>query len=462
MIAKIKQRFEALLHAEIKTNLNLWHIAGLLLILLLAVDLRIESVQRTVVDIPIRADAQDYFFCAYNLKEYGVYSRTPTLPRAPARAPAPDAVRSPGYPLFLYPFVNKTPTFGMIRSILITQALISAATVLLAYLLFSTFLSPSVALIPSLLTAISPHLVTMNVYVLSETLFCFLVVLAFWLISKLSPRTNLALPLLIGIVIAAASLTRPGLQYFVVPLAILVYYQSTGSERWKRAGLIVLGFGLAYAPWIIRNIHTLGVTTDPTLMINTLENGMYPNFMYHGNPRSLGFPYRFDPHVAEISKSVPTVLKAIWQHFLHRPGRYFDWYLIGKPIALWSWSMIAGMGDVFVYPVLSTPYTYLPQFIFTHALMYRLHWPLVVLGLIGCILVWLPARIVRLSNSVLFISRAVSLHLLYWTSLLMIGAPFPRYSIPLRPFLFGMATLAVVLMVTYLQRFWRHRSTLAQ
>ncbi len=462
MITIINQRLQALLHADIQTNLSLWNIAALLLILLLAVDLRVESVQRTIVNTPIRADAQDYFFSAYNLKEYGVYSRIPTLPRAPARAPAPDALRSPGYPLFLYPFVTKTPTLGMVRSILITQALISAATVLLAYLLFSTFLSSSVALIPSLLTAMSPHLVTMNVYVLSETLFCFLAVLAFWLISKLSLRTKLVLPLLIGIVIAAASLTRPGLQYFVVPLAILVYYHSTGSERWQRAGLIVLGFVLAYSPWIIRNIHTLGVTTNPTLMINTLENGMYPNFMYHGNPRSFGFPYRFDPHVAEISKSVPTVLKAIWQHFLHRPGRYLDWYLIGKPIALWSWSIIAGMGDVFVYPVLSTPYTYLPQFIFTHALMYFLHWPLVVLGLIGCILVWLPARIVRLPNTALFISRATSLNLLYWTLLLMVGAPFPRYSIPLRPFLFGMATLAVVLMITHLRRFWLHRSTLTQ
>ncbi len=117
---------------------------------------------------------------------------------------------------------------------------------------------------------------------------------------------------------------------------------------------------------------------------------------------------------------------------------------------------------MFVYPVLSTPYTYLPEFVFTHALMYYLHWTLVVLGLIGCILVWLPARIVGLLNPALFISRATSLLLLYWTLLLMVGAPFSRYSIPLRPFLFGMATLAVVLTITHLRRPRQNRATLAR
>ncbi len=457
LLTSIRQRLESLLHKEIQSQVSLWNIAAVLVILILALDLRIESVQRTVVPSPIRADALDYFYSAYNLKQYGVYSRTPTLPPAPAQAPTPDAVRSPGYPLFLYPFVSKAPTLAMVRSILNVQALISAATVLLAYLLFRTFLSPTVALVPAFLTAVSPHLVTMNVYVLSETLFCFLAVLAFWLISKLPTQSGWLLPLVVGIIIAAASLTRPGLQYFVVPLAILSYYHFAGKKGWRTAGLIALGFALTYSPWIIRNIHTLGMTTDPTLMINTLENGIYPNFMYHGDPHTFGFPYRFDPHYRELTRSVPIVLKAIYQHFLHEPGRYLDWYLIGKPIALWSWSMVAGMGDVFVYPVLSTPYAYLPQFVFTHWLMFHLHWTLVILGLIGCILVWLPARIAGLSGSALFVGRAISLHLVYWTLLLMVGAPFPRYSIPLRPFLFGMATLAAVFLINNLWHVWRNR-----
>jgi glucan phosphoethanolaminetransferase (alkaline phosphatase superfamily) len=77
--------------------------------------------------------------------------------------------------------------------------------------------------------------------------------------------------------------------------------------------------------------------------------------------------------------------------------------------------------------------------------MHTLHWPLVLLALAGCIIIWLPASLTRLSEPQAFTARSISLLLIYFTLLHMVGAPFPRYSIPLRPLLYGMAmfTLAI-------------------
>jgi hypothetical protein len=72
-----------------------------------------------------------------------------------------------------------------------------------------------------------------------------------------------------------------------------------------------------------------------------------------------------------------------------------------------------------------------------------LHVPMVAAAALGCLLVWLPAVTRTNGHETLFAARFVALVLLYFTALHMIGAPFPRYAIPLRPFLYGMAIFAL-------------------
>lgn len=423
------------------------HVYVLLAILLVAFDLRIQSVINSVVDTPVRADAREYVLYAHNLKNYGVYSRSDTFAADGQANPVPDAKRAPLYPLFIALFLDEQPTANNVVAITRVQALISTLTVLLVFWIARHFLPISLALVATALTAISPHLVTMNIYLLSETLFCFLVVLAMLLIFNMTKKSGVVKPALAGLALGASALTHPMLLYFLIPLAIFLLYSWGWKSGWRKIATVVLGFSLLVGVWIGRNMHTLGAPADNTLMLAALRTGVYTNMMYRNDPQSYAYPYRFDPRFEETSKDLPSVMAEIGRLFKEAPVDELRWYLLGKPLTLWSWSNIEGPGDVFVYPVLSTPYRYLPQFKLTHALMQSTHWILVALMVGGIFIAWLPTRWSGLSNDSIFVARAVSILLLYHAAIMMVGFPLPRYAIPLRPFLHIMSMLPIALVI---------------
>ena len=206
-------------------------------------------------------------------------------------------------------------------------------------------------------------------------------------------------------------------------------------------------FLLGFLPWIGRNMATLGIATDNRLMVNFLHHGMYPDFMYKGIPQSHGFPYRYDPRAEKIGRDLPSVIKEISSRFLQAPSRHEKWYLLDKPRIFWSWNIIQGSGDAFVYPVSSSPYFHNTFFRITHRLMYILHYPVIVLALFGCLMVWFPLTRIGLTQSSLLIVRFCSLLLIYYKLIDMAGAPSPRYSVPLRPFLYGMALFTPFILI---------------
>lgn len=419
----------------------------LVLITLLAAYLRIGAINHTFVDTPVRADAKDYYSYAFNMRHVGVYSRSPVTWLGPGKGtPAPDALRSPGYPLFLALFVDGPPSNRIVLHITLVQAVLSIATVLLALGVYRRFMTEGWSLLGAFLTAISPHLVSVNTYVLTEALFTFLCVAMVWLALRLSRQARLHTTFLLGVVIAAGALTRPTMLYFIAPLLVffVIYF------GWRRGGPLVLamfvGFVLVLSPWFVRNLHTLGTQSDSTLMINTLHHGMYPNFEYNNMKASHGIPYRFDPRSKEIARSVPSVLHEIMRRFVDEPNRHLSWYFLGKPVVFLSWDIVAGMGDIFIYPVMASPYFNRPLFTTTHAIMRILHWPLAVLCLVACMLVWIPRFSAKNKPEAVFGGRLIALLILYFLVLHVVGAPFPRYSIPLRPFMYGMGLYAIVLL----------------
>jgi hypothetical protein len=90
--------------------------------------------------------------------------------------------------------------------------------------------------------------------------------------------------------------------------------------------------------------------------------------------------------------------------------------------------------------------------------MKTLHAPLIWLGIVGCILAWLPGVALTLGSGALSSVRFISLLLLFFTLLHMVGAPFPRYSVPLRPLIYGMAVFAGDFFLCHL----RHRLRLSR
>ena len=85
--------------------------------------------------------------------------------------------------------------------------------------------------------------------------------------------------------------------------------------------------------------------------------------------------------------------------------------------------------------------------------MEQIHGPLMMLAIAGMLLVWLPARVQPMDGSALVFARAISLLVLYFLAAHSIVAPYPRYSIPMRPILYGMGLLPLL----FVAHFIRHR-----
>jgi 4-amino-4-deoxy-L-arabinose transferase-like glycosyltransferase len=431
------------------------HIASkiaLLLILLLSACLQFTAVARTEAYNPLGADALDYFLSAYNLDHYGVYSRTVTFPQEDhLQAPPPDAVRSPGYPLFLRLLGHPEPSLNYIGRVMLVQAALGVASVWMMYLIATRFLRRRWACLAALLTAISPHLIVISTYLLTESLFFFLLLASTLGLLKAieSAKPTHWSFVLVGLLWGLCSLVRPTVEF----IPVLVLLAAIAIPRLKQfratAMLLFLGFAVVLAPWLIRNATLPPQDNQPSLMIQFLLHGSYPNFLYQNNPATYGDPYRWDPSVDQIGRSLPKVLTHIAHNFKDDPLTYARWYLIGKPGFFLSWTNLESWtnpdgGDIYIYPVKRSPFRDDQRFVLIRNLAYVLHWPLMLLGLAGACLPWWRPQRWELSGASLFATRLLSLILLYAIGFHMIGAPFPRYGIPFRPLLYPLALMAVL------------------
>lgn len=118
----------------------------LVAIVLLGLTLRLQAVAGSEVIRPVRADARDYLLYAHNLRAFAVYSRANTWAPGAVTPPAPDAVRAPGYPLFVLPFLHDPPARGDVPAILYAQAVLGAGMLLLVFALGRLLLPTPLAL----------------------------------------------------------------------------------------------------------------------------------------------------------------------------------------------------------------------------------------------------------------------------------------------------------------------------
>ena len=420
---------------------------GLLFTLLFAAYLRFIAVHETVNEHPYRSDVVQYYNTAYNLNEFGVYSHTINLVDGRESAPQPDAFVTPGYPLFLSLFVDAPPTPPVFQRVERVQALLGTLAVALVFLLFALNGMPWIGLTAAFLAAISPHLVNATVLLLSETLFSVLLLAALIAFTLHLKGTRWFYPSLAacGALLAAAALTRPILEFFPVVMIAWLFLRYPPRQAWRGAAVLAAGFLLLWSPWVIRNYVSVGKAGDSTVLISTFSSGMYPYFEYDHDPRTVGEPYRYDPNTAEINSSFGSALQAIATSIRQHPAEELEWYLIGKPVTLWSWDIVEGGDDAYIYPLLRSPYMYSAPFIDTHNVMFLIHWPLVELALIACLVVWLPYPRKLLGDRSLALAQLLSSLLLYNTVILMVLTPYVRYSIPFLPLQYGMAAIALLL-----------------
>ncbi|MDR2874693.1 MAG: glycosyltransferase family 39 protein [Methylobacillus sp.] len=419
---------------------RLW-IPGVVAIFLLAATLFGIAVTDTHINGPIRGDARDYYGYAYNLKFHGVYSRE--LPGT-VETPTPDALRSPGYPAAISILVDKTDAEKTLKRVVLLQAVLGVLTVLAYLALFRRFMPPVWALGAGIVTAISPHLVNASVYLLSETLFTFLLGVHLFALERALRLRNIRWFLIAGILLALSFLARPTTQFLLLAYVAIVVIRF--RKDWRIYGKYLLWLALpaviTFAGWSARNEIAIGRMSDPTLSANFIQHGMYPNLMYNDEPGSYAYPYRFDPRNAEISGKLAPTLEIIADNFQQQPRRYLSWYLIGKPLQFFAWHLTESDGDVYIYEALHSPYRTNDLFKLTHDVAAFLHPFMICLSLLGIYIA------IKRKNPA---ASLFGVALLYFVALHMIGAPFPRYSIPVRPINYGLAFYAVYQMALWLK-----------
>lgn len=411
---------------------------SLLLIVLLGAALRFQAISSTIVESPIRADARVYYLSALNLERWGIFSRADPEPVPPK----PDAFVQPALPWVISHFIEFPPTDRMLLRINLMQATLGTITILFTFGLFRLFAAPMQALGAALLTAISPHLVVMTTYLLTETLFTFLLVGGTCAFIAGTQKSQATLAIAGGVLLGLSALTRSTTEY--LPLFLLPFlYVLLDRDRFLRIALpAMLAATVIILVWKLRNLLATGGLGDPTLMVSALHHGMYPNFMFNGIPESLGIPYRFDPYTQQVNGAA-SVVTEILHRATEEPLRFAAWYAIGKPISLLSWNMIDGIGDIFIYPVTATPYLDRPLFLATRAVALWLHAPLSIAAVTGCGISLLRPQWLRLSDDLRFPAQLCALLVLYFFAIHIVGAPYPRYGIPLRPLIYGFGLFTI-------------------
>lgn len=428
-------------------SVSLGQLVALFAILALSLFLRLAMVDMIEGTAPIRNDALEYYSYAVNMKHAGTYSSTPpTELTGVERTVVPDATRPPGYALFLYPFVTSPPTLEMVHSIRVAQVILSTLTVLLSFLVFREFLGNTWALVGTLLVGLSPHLISMNIYLLTETLFTFVLMLFAYLTIQGFARQSTVISILAGICLGLALLVKSSIMYFPYLLAIFIVAKYRSLLNYRVLLLFVLGFVIVQTPWVARNNGMDIASTGKPKALVSLQNGSYPGLMYNDDPSTRGIPHRADPGYGDI-QGYGDFFRDLTDKASDDPVKYVQWYVLGKLQMMLSWSMVAGAGDIFVYAVDYSPYTDRQPFVLTHSVMKTLHPAIMAFAMLGMLLAVFRNGALSMRNA-----DSVSLLLLgtialYFVALHVVVTPLPRYMIPLRPVLYGLALYCMSYLV---------------
>jgi hypothetical protein len=283
-------------------------IIAILLLFIFALGLRITYQQEAIVRNHIISDAKEYFLGAYNLRFFGVYSTLAT--ESGNSKPKPNAVRTPGYSLFLTPFIYTSqdiPQF--LNRVMTAQAVMGSITAVLAFTLMRLSLGFTWAFLVGLLTAFSPHLIAMDDYLLTESLFTFVTLTATVLLVFSWRSRQLIWVLLSGGFFGLSILVKPSALLLGLFMSLVYFFD---YKKWTFAPVklwtkciccFVIGMFITFGPYLIRNTITLG---EPFPESNrgwqSFVQGTYINMTYK-DPRFYGYPYRDDPEYNKIANN---------------------------------------------------------------------------------------------------------------------------------------------------------------
>ncbi len=171
----------------------------------------------------------------------------------------PTAFRVPFYPIFIALVTQGRQDFW---ALLIAQALVSAGTVACVAWLARLWFGRTVALIAAGIAAVYPYYLWHDTALQETGLFTFLATLAMALVVVAQRKRGIALPLLAGLALGLAILTRATLMPFALFVALwLILPDGAGTVLRRRAltaALCLVALGATLSPWLIRAQHITG------------------------------------------------------------------------------------------------------------------------------------------------------------------------------------------------------------
>lgn len=177
----------------------------------------------------------------------------------PARLPAPETFKEPGYPVAIAAAKRLVPDpFRAAQGVSLLAGLLSP--LLAAWLVFSLARDRRAALFAGLLTAASPVLIRQSVYVMAESLFAMLLLGAF-ACAALRPRgagRQIAFAFAAGLALGLAYLVRAQALLAVPAMVGLAWGGRARNAALRSAAIVLAVAALAAAPWWLRNLRLFG------------------------------------------------------------------------------------------------------------------------------------------------------------------------------------------------------------
>jgi len=413
-----------------------------LAITLMALFVRLEYNRATFVDHPIRGDAKSYVIYGYNLFEHGTFSKTPSA------TPEPDSFWSPGFPLIIaLAMAAGGPEGGYYPVILYIQALIGALLVPLLFLIGKNVMPRWAIISAALLTAFSPHLISIGNYLLSETLFSFFLLASVVSFHKAVKKRNGFFFALSGTLFGYSYLINPIIFFLPWILVLLTILQENRESRpmfynpyIKKPIIFLVVFCLFSGGWGIRNAITLQSKSDSSRerALMNLVQGSQPEFFEDwraGRHQQKDSPVHREFFASK--KSFSAFAEIFYSRFRENPTKYLTWYLLKKPYLLWSWNIQIGQGDIYIYPTPWSLYSVSRTANMTKQIMRVVHPVILLLMLSGLYMAAL--KIIRKETGLIDIPVILFTTVLYVTVIYVVFQSEPRYSIPLRPELYLVA-----------------------
>jgi len=400
---------------------------------LLALALRLYFTNVAIVDKPISGDARDYTAYAWNLINHRVFSSAAPSPAKPV----PDSYRDPGYPVFLAAVVSAFPTgwYGAVRWI---QCLLGALSVLALLAAARDWLRDGWLIAAGVLMAVWPHCITIPTYILSETLFGFLVAMALAATNEAIRRTDTRWACAGGLMFGAAALTNAVLMPFA-PMVAAIFAWRSPTERRQWLALLLCAVMLPGA-WMARGA-TIDAGQSAGLRASTnFVQGSWSS--YHaaahgvaaGDETSKRIMGTIDGEVAEMARDPSAGLHAILDRLQATPRDSMSWYL-SKPALLWSWNLQIASGHIYPFATSHSPFQVRNALYAMTQLLIAINDWMAAVALAGCLLVAFRKVGVTASLS--------SMLLLYVTAVYGVLQSEPRYVIAFRGEEILLAVLAV-------------------